>query len=314
MGREKRKSRLDKGSAPRGDFVGFSQFAAPTTTLRASPVCTASDTQLGLVFKRITQKRDSVTKTKSLQELQAYFENEGVIRKNQVEALAHLVFVYHSKLAYDDAASVRAAAILCVKAASHRVPKAWNTLVEDLPEVNGMLWCAQADPTQEVRSAATPSFVSTSEGVILYVKRILGYDRPRIMHDALFARKQMDSDAEQDELDERYERIVGTALSGIELWIQRHPETDQDLYEGRIDDAILWKAFNSSKRCVGVMFVLFPLKSRIVHVLRSPIVLQSASEKDLCFARHTLPTCQITCVWSHWRIDTTQAVYHWSNL
>jgi hypothetical protein len=247
MGREKRKTRLDKGGATSGDFVGFGAFAAPSTSLKASPVYTGSDSNVSLLFRRITQKRDGVTKARALNELQAYFE-EDFNRKNQVDAFSHLVFVYHSKLHYDDSASVRAAVLLCLKAARERLPKAWSTLVtEQQPEVSGMIWCAQADPTAEVRAAALSPQASTN-GVIVYVSRILGYDRPSAMHDALFARKQ--SEVDREEMDERFERIVGTALAGMELWIQEHPETPDDRYEDSIKDNILWKTLTSSKSSI----------------------------------------------------------------
>ena len=255
MGRDKRKTRLDKGGTTGGDFVGFSAFAAaPTTTLQASPVYTGSDAQLSLVFKRVTQKRDAVTKARALNELQLYFEQDSA-KKEQVEALSHLVFIYYAKLHYDDSSAVRAAALSCLKAACQRLPKAWSTLVtEQQPQVEGMMWCAQADPAAEVRAAAlSPEDTISAKGVIDYVSRILGYDRPRSMHDALFARKAEPSslsDSEREQLDERYERIVGTALSGMELWLKQHPETDDDRYEDNIKDSVMWKTLTSSKRCV----------------------------------------------------------------
>lgn len=248
MGRDKRKSRLDKGGATGGEFVGFSAFAAPSTSLKTSPVYTGSDTQLSLVFKRITQKRDAVTKARALNELQVYFEQDNT-RKEQVAALSHLVYVYHSKINYDDASSVRAAALSCMSAACQRLPKAWTTLVmEEQPEVCGMMWCARADPAAEVRVVAEECKGASQEGVIQYVTRILGYDRPRSMHDALFARKQETDPPDRDELDERYERVVGIALGGMNLWVQAHPETDNTRYEDMIESGILWSTIHSSRR------------------------------------------------------------------
>jgi len=248
MGRDKRKTRLDKGGAAGGEFVGFSAFAAPSTSLKASPVYTGSDSQLSLIFKRITQKRDAVTKARALNELQAHFEQDHN-RKDQVDALSHLVFVYHSKINYDDASSVRAAALSCMNAACQRLPKAWNTLVtEQQPEVSGMMWCGRADPAAEVRVAAAAYEDASQKGVIQCVTRILEYDRPRTMHDALFARKQETDPPDRDEMDERYERIVGTALGGMDLWIQANPETDKSQYDDTIKDGHLWSALNSSKR------------------------------------------------------------------
>jgi hypothetical protein len=247
MGRDKRKTRLDKGGATGGEFVGFSAFAAPSTSLMASPVYTGSDAQLSLVFKRIAQKRDAVTKARALNDLQTFFEQDHN-RKDQVDAMSHLVFVYNTKITYDDSSSVRAAAISCMNAACQRLPKAWNTLVtEQQPEVSGMMWCGRADPAAEVRMAAAVYDEASQKGVIQYVTRILSYDRPSSMYDALFARKQADP-PDRDQLDERFERIVATAVGGMDLWIQAHPESDGNQYIGSIKDGILWSTLNSIKR------------------------------------------------------------------
>jgi hypothetical protein len=164
------------------------------------------------------------------------------------------VFIYHSKIAYDDSSSVRAAAISCMNAAYARLPKAWSTLVtEQQPEVSGMMFCGRADPAAEVRASAANFHYASQQGVVPYVTRILGYDRPRSMYDALFARKQETEPPDRDELDERFERIVGTSLGGMNLWIQAHPETEENRYIDQINDGILWSTMNSSKRAAPIL-------------------------------------------------------------
>ena len=295
-GEKQRKSRLDKGES--GEFIGFGAFAnlsigtLPTTATTAttaattattattipttststvfslSPVYTGSDEECTILFPRIGQKRDAITKTKALGELSDYFQKDNIEKKQQVEALRHWAYLYHSKLHYDSVSSVRAASVICFQSALARIPKAWNHLVQDAePEILGMLICSQADPAAEVRQAATPfvaqlfqqqSNLDASTGVWKYVQRILSYGRPMIMYQALFARKAKTStviattttttttttkassekkkssdnqsavksgdhsslsSAQLEELEERFERIVGTTLSGFQIWL-----------------------------------------------------------------------------------------------
>eukprot|EP00545_Synedropsis_sp_CCMP1620_P008321 CAMPEP_0119027492 /NCGR_PEP_ID=MMETSP1176-20130426/37165_1 /TAXON_ID=265551 /ORGANISM="Synedropsis recta cf, Strain CCMP1620" /LENGTH=204 /DNA_ID=CAMNT_0006983419 /DNA_START=35 /DNA_END=646 /DNA_ORIENTATION=+ len=202
MGREKRKIRLDKGSSgtASGEFLGFGAFAQPSPTdpssdastqtaqssLRWSPVYTGSDSQLSILFKKIGQKRDGSTKAKALSELQAFFEDETKSKKEQVTALSHLMFVYHSKLNFDDFASVRSASLYVIDAAKRRLPKAWQTFMDQEKELWGMIWCANADPSSEVKNAAQIFRESISmqewSGVWGFVTRTLSYGRAKTMH------------------------------------------------------------------------------------------------------------------------------------
>ena len=267
MGRTKeRKGRLDKGSAGTSEFVGFSAFAVTASSrqeddaapappqLQWSPVYAGSDTQLSLLFKKISQKRDSVTKARALTDLEAYFSSEEISRKEQVSALCHLLFVYHTKLSYDSYSAVRAAALSCLKVARSRIPKAWNTLWKQHPDLQGMVWCCRADPAAEVRAVAFDG-AQSQNGVCAYVTRILSYGRASKMHDALFARKSdqgMLSDSEREQAEERYERIVGIALSGMSDFVQHYPEdTCTTPYSDYFADGVLWKNLVSSKRYVG---------------------------------------------------------------
>ena len=279
MVKEKRKIRLDKGSlgSSSGEFLGFGGFAvaqqsvaaAATTTAGAatgaattkttatiswSPVYTGSDSQLAILFKKIGQKRDGSTKAKALVEVKAFFEDETQVKKEQVTALTHLLFIYHSKLNYDEFSSVRAAALSALDAARRRLPKGWTTLLDHHKELKGMIWCAQADPSSEVKTASQQicEFISIQDwtGVWDYVTRILGYGRAKTMHQDLFARKSGDetlTDIEREHLDERYERIVGTALSGVTLWVNNFPETTLFSYDSFIKDSILWKPLTNTK-------------------------------------------------------------------
>jgi len=262
MGKEKRKTRLEKGGGGAAEFIGFSAFAVPSTdsssadggtALKWSPVYTGSDATISLLFKKITQKRDGITKSKALNDLEDYFKKDDAVKKEQVAALSHLMFMFHSKLAYDDFATVRATALIALTAAYLRIPKAWTTLaMEQHHEIWGMVWCAQGDAAADVQIAARAlcSHVHNGsfDGIHDYVKRILNYGRPKAMHDDLFARNnEVLSDMEREQLDERYERISTTAIEGMNLWIQNHPETEIFRYKIHFSDSFLFKPLNSSK-------------------------------------------------------------------
>jgi hypothetical protein len=256
MRAEKRKGRLDKVDS--GDFVGFASYASPSSAvskLRWSPVYTGSDSQLALVMTKIGQKRDGATKVKALQDLQKYLDDDLISKKDKVDALAYLVFLFYSKLAYDSSASVRAEILTCFRMACQRVPKAWTTLTSQQTEILGIILCAQADPAVEVRSIAE-CFVreqllllsnkeDLTRGIWSYTLRILSYGRPKTMHDALFAKKGESGDVlefENDQLDELFERIVGTALNGLEFWIRTHTELTE---LGNDQACTLWKTLTS---------------------------------------------------------------------
>lgn len=277
----KRKARLDKGgSAASGTgFIGFGAFAdnsaagdtgngaGPSSSgVKWSPVYIGKDARLALIFKKLGQKSDGTTRARSLEEIGRYFSDDLVPKKEQVVALSHLVFLYHSKLAYNDFPSVRSSSLEVLHQAFQRLPKAWKTLIlRDHLEIWGMIWCSQEDPAAEVKTAAnrlcrdvlgsdaTVDIETSTRGIVEYVCRIQQYGRPSAMHDALFARKKNPeplSDTARDQLEERFERIVGTAVSGLNLWIQQHPERESYLYSDFIDDALVWKSISSTKRYV----------------------------------------------------------------
>jgi hypothetical protein len=288
MGKEKRKTRLEKGTT--GEFIGFGAFAAPasapidasasstasgaasgtatttsnsTTSMALSPIYSGSDSQLSLMFQRIGQKRDAITKTKALQELAAYFANSELPnnKKHKVEALSHLGYLYHTKLHYESAASVRSTSLSCLQAASLQVPKAWTNITSTQPELWGMIVCAQADPDAQVRVAATSAFTQLmkenadaqpqfQQGVWMFVQRMLCYGKPLAMHEAMFAKKNESklSEHQMEELQEKFERIVGTALYGLQLWIPHQTITTTTTTTNSSspeDVRYLWKTMTS---------------------------------------------------------------------
>ncbi|KAL3933129.1 MAG: hypothetical protein SGBAC_010530, partial [Bacillariaceae sp.] len=271
MGREKRKARLNKGES--GEFLGFAAFAAPAATpsaangsssssavapvLTLSPIYTGSDSALSLLFPRIGQKRDATTKTKALGDLKAFFADDSKPKKAQVEALRHFCYLYHSKLNYDNTPRVRAGSLECFLPAAERLTKAWKTLTEVQPEILGMILCSTADPGAEVRMAANAlveSLASSNptifaEGMWEYVERILSYGNSKAMSEECFQKKSSGltlSDVQKEELEERYERIVGTAIGGMQLYLQRY-HSENETTTIRTNTKFLWKAMSSNK-------------------------------------------------------------------
>jgi hypothetical protein len=264
MVKEKRKNRLDKGSSASSgaEFLGFNAFADSTATdslssggPRLSPIYTGSDGQLSILFKKIGQKRDGSTKAKALSEVKEYFQDDAHDKKEQVVALSHLLFLYHSKLSYDDFPSVRSEVLMAISAARDRVPKACNTLLQQQQECWGMIWCAQADPSSEVKQVAeTMCSTMTREawaGVCQYIGRVLSYGRPKNMHLDLFVRRNEEeaslTELEREQLDERFERIVGSATSGLALWFEVFPEIQDSRYKDDVTCSTVWKLLISPK-------------------------------------------------------------------
>lgn len=287
MVKDKRKDRTAKSFASTGtDFVGFSAFADSSEGTSVSTIqrnkhsldnqlseCTPNyggkDERFLLIFSRIRQKRDSVTICRSLTELQVLVDDDAVNKPVIAESLPHWAWLYHKKLNYDSCGTVRALSILTWILYQKRVPKVCLKTALSQPEVLGMLYCGQVDPSIEVRSAcsANPDFFPTNKlksntpewpwqlGLTKYVSRILSYEQPITMHNDLFARKNDKSDVftsvENDALEERYEGIVSTALCAMECWI-RSCRLVGTLSEGTIpieavDSANWWKSLLSNK-------------------------------------------------------------------
>ena len=280
---------MNKGES--GEFIGFGAFAAPadgpstldgasssdkvtastapsSKTMALQPIYTGDNNELSLIFQRIGQKRDATTKVKALNELLAFFadDSEQANKKQKAEALSHFCYLFHTKLFYDNATSIRAASVSCLKEAAVKVPKAWINLTTKVqPEIAGMAFCLQGDPASEVRAAAT-SFWDTiggyettdacnnlksafDVGVSGLVTRILTYGRPSAMHEALFAKKNESklSEAQTEELEEKFERIVGTIVRGFQRWLSIPHEESSEV---AVDSKLLWKHLSSNKSSI----------------------------------------------------------------
>lgn len=260
MVKEKRKNRLDKGTS---EFMGFGAFESVSTaaavpqsepitsanTLAWAPVYTGSDTDVHLVFGRL-HKRDAVTKVKALGELSIYFQSDQP-RRLQAPAVEHWAWLYAHKLAYDTDPGVRAAAQGVWKAAAERLPKVTTGLVTEYRDILGMLASGLVDPASDVRQQASAAAWAVSQpdwpwadGVVEYASRILGYGRMSVMYQALFARKNKETsltDVQKDAEEERFERLVATALGVLEYWMRQQGPLSVT------DPTVFWKTLTSSK-------------------------------------------------------------------
>jgi hypothetical protein len=293
--KEKRKTRLNKTQGSKTEFLGFGAFADSTNSndstqpnnktspeLRWSPVYTGKVETLGLLFPRLL-KKDTTTRTKALQELQDFFQDDSLPKKQQADALAHFFFLYHSKIVYDSASTVRAEGLVVLALAAAQVPKAFAILAQyNNYQVLGMMYCCHADPAAEVRAVANKhlpenscsaySLTEMQVGIWEYVGRILSYGRASKMQEDLFASSLKGnmksvakgnnaengnttelSEAQKDQAEELFERLVGTALSGLQGWVQQHgilDEGDNALSQKILTlptPSVLWKTLSSPK-------------------------------------------------------------------
>jgi len=282
-GKRERKSRLDKGQGGAAEFTGFAAFATPPSTttaaaaasaslvstqntvgkpkkesqqqqLRPSPLYIGSDSNVTLIFRKIGQKRDAITKTRALSELSTYAfpsSSEGTAslsRQEQIQAFLHLIFLYTTKLYYDNNPSVRAEVLNVLYAAKDHVPKAWKALL--LPtstasssDICGMIWCATVDPMTDVRRCATRLMetilaetttsgeeekekekekekrLTLRKSVCDHFTTILGYGRATTLHDALFSAKRrggIDGQSKKDKKSKQQSQAGDTMTSESE--------------------------------------------------------------------------------------------------
>ena len=151
-------------------------------SLKPTPIYSGQDTKLLQIFKRIGQKRDAVTKSRALVELSSYAYSEGSIlpKSEKVAALAHLFFLFGTKLITDNHASVRAEALSCLASALSHAPKAARTLLmgnahegeneamltfQTVGNVIGWVYTSQGEPSSEVSKCAKRAW---EEIVVLY--------------------------------------------------------------------------------------------------------------------------------------------------
>lgn len=292
MGRE-RKARLDKSSGGTTEFTGFSAFALGNdSTFRCnnnatwSPVYMGSDENLQLIFPRISQKRDPVTKVKGLNDLESFlalhvsgqsillegtqYTDDRSLRRIQLEALQHWAWIYHHKTHYDNSPLVRAAALQVWEQARRRLPKAFKNLLTSVdPELLGMIFSAQADPITSVQRAAAELVralqsepdLSWKQGLVDgYAARMLSYgnaetlDRDLHQQQRGSGKKKGDggtstSEVQRDAAEEKYDRLIGTCLDALNLWV-RAGDTDSKEKTSIEGMPIWWKSLSSSRTLI----------------------------------------------------------------
>lgn len=131
--------------------------------------------QIDTLFKKIGKKKDTVTKSKALSELSVYFSSSAN-KKEQIAILCHLVFLFYTKLGYDNDKNVRCGVLECFAKACESIPKAFYVLItqksffklpsgsnakcndddDDVQQsVLGMIYSMQKDGCAEVETLAS---------------------------------------------------------------------------------------------------------------------------------------------------------------
>ena len=141
-------------------------------TFVPSPVFTGSDSTCDSQLKRMERKRDAITISRALQELNEYAfstttaKEHPLNRPEKVATLANLLHLYKAKLSHDNHYSVRSRALYILTEASKSVPKAWVKFITGIlshPQgeenngvgnVIGWIYISTCDPMSEVKRAA----------------------------------------------------------------------------------------------------------------------------------------------------------------
>eukprot|EP00523_Entomoneis_sp_CCMP467_P017779 CAMPEP_0168804738 /NCGR_PEP_ID=MMETSP0726-20121227/669_1 /TAXON_ID=265536 /ORGANISM="Amphiprora sp., Strain CCMP467" /LENGTH=1807 /DNA_ID=CAMNT_0008856589 /DNA_START=103 /DNA_END=5527 /DNA_ORIENTATION=+ len=189
----------------------------------------------------------------------------------RMQALPHWMWMYCNKLVYEhEHASIRKASLQVWQAALQRVPKAVLAMASDANggELWGMIYTTQVDPLQEVRqegfatvelmerlwrehkSSTTRDPPPWALGVITYSSRVLGYGRPSVMYEALFARKGGTSNKNQSEqqkeiAEERYGSLTGLVLDSLCFLFQSGRQNDSKDVISSAAPAVLFKCMSS---------------------------------------------------------------------
>ena len=244
----------------------------------------------------------------------------------RVQALPHWMWLYANRLACDltSMCSVRATSLQVWQEALRKVPKAVVAMATD--ELWGMWYAAQADPFRDVRNEAHTTVELANQvwiehaqpppgsfggkadappwqkGLLAYSSRILGYGRPSVMHEALFAKKKSgfggsssegtSVNEEKEEAEERFNLLTGLVLDAVYLLFQKMgftvtaPDGNGDSDEPR---SVLFRCMTSSVeglrhrtyRLVAIVASSQKGAEQLLHISAINALMQSlSSEKN----------------------------------
>ena len=234
-------------------------------TFVPSPVFIGSDSTCDSQLKRMERKRDAITISRALQELNEYAfstTNEHPLnRPEKVATLANLLHLYKSKLSHDNHYSVRSQALYILTDASKSVPKAWAKFITNIlsnpdGQENGVgnaigwLYVSTCDPMTEVKRAANSLWDTLYRNVAdgNYVlddehSHITPTEQLTMLYDAvwthLLAVLQVTvrphklnqalfdtKKGDKEEMEERFERVVLTTLRAMNQFMSSTTYTD----------------------------------------------------------------------------------------
>ena len=166
-------------------FPSSSSSSTISSSCSLSPIYIGHNSTLSILFTKIGQKRDPITKTKALEELKEFFlccndeETTGITSKKvKAEGLNHFLYLYKTKLFYDNSPKIRALCLIICRicassssssssTSSYGIPKAWSKnfsssasasvskdTYNENDEILGMIACSVADSASEVRIEA----------------------------------------------------------------------------------------------------------------------------------------------------------------
>lgn len=248
---------------------GSSGSSNANTKFIPSPICKNSDQELIQIFKKIA-KKDVITKSRAIAQLASYcypcsdFEANvellsNISKLDQISAFSHFLYVFANRLIHDNNPSIRSEAISTLGYAIAHIPKAClGFLSHQNCSVNVIGWVYSSQSSQTFEEAKTSSrvwrqiynlFSDSSNGDIYeFIYRHIEFilensSRPGNLHIALSGNKSKAgiSDNDNDEIEERYERVI---LITLKCSMQLSQDQPKMTFQ---NPSVLWKHLNSTK-------------------------------------------------------------------
>ncbi|CAG8455060.1 7132_t:CDS:10 [Cetraspora pellucida] len=280
---------------PAGNLGGFAQFlgGAPFSASKSLTTETTVDKMtdvnldpnLVLIFKRLS-KRDTTTKLKALEELEAYLRGK---EENEID-LVNITGVWAKffvKLAIEVDRRIRYTTYTCHLLIVSKVKK---RLASSLKEIIGVWIISLFDQYKDVARVAMESFQTAFpagkrvEVLIFCQMEILSYISDTIIHKTPETLSDPRFTSEEDMIS-KYDRVVACSYYSLAHLIDQLNEDSllkaAQQYDGLFDNPKTWTNLTSSNPLVHVSDVLpHKLQSLIVNVINDDTILTSDSKLE----------------------------------
>ncbi|OZJ04481.1 hypothetical protein BZG36_02675 [Bifiguratus adelaidae] len=243
---------------PASGLGGFAQFAAGIPPIQQAAGDTSSTenervlsqdlpAELLVVFRKLT-KRDTTTKTRSLEEFSSYLERE-TLDASSIQAVLAIWSPLYTKLALDVDRRVR---LLTNMTHRYVAKQAGKLMAPQLKVVMGVWLCSQFDPYKEVARAATDAFEGVfskekQKGVYVFCQReILAFISETLLE------KDADTLSDprftnEEERAQKYARVIAQCLDSLSFLIEYlttgERQDYQDEYTSLFGNKKLWSFF-----------------------------------------------------------------------